>query len=39
MTNATKQANDFGLSRAGNQSLVSLLVFITDIHSLGLAVT
>jgi branched-chain amino acid transport system substrate-binding protein len=28
MTNATKQANDFGLSRAGNQSLVSLLVFI-----------
>jgi branched-chain amino acid transport system substrate-binding protein len=39
MTNATKQANDFGLSRAGNQSLVSLLVFITDIHGLGLAVT
>ena len=39
MTNATKQASDFGLSRAGNQSLVSLLVFITDIHSLGLAVT
>jgi branched-chain amino acid transport system substrate-binding protein len=39
MTNATKQANDFGLSRAGNQSLVSLLVFITDVHSLGLAVT
>ena len=39
MTNATKQANDFGLSRAGNQSLVSLLVFITDIHGLGLTVT
>jgi branched-chain amino acid transport system substrate-binding protein len=39
MTNATKQANDFGLSRAGSQSLVSLLVFITDIHSLGLAAT
>jgi branched-chain amino acid transport system substrate-binding protein len=39
MTNATKQASDFGLSRAGNQSLVSLLVFITDIHSLGLSVT
>jgi branched-chain amino acid transport system substrate-binding protein len=38
-TNATKQPNDFGLSRAGNQSLVSLLVFITDIHGLGLAVT
>jgi hypothetical protein len=27
--------NEFGLSRAG-QTLVSLLVFITDIHSLGL---
>ena len=40
MTNATKQANDFGLSRAGNQSLVSLLVFITDIHEAsGLGVT
>src|SRR6516165_12135222 len=36
MINATKQANEFGLSRAG-QTLVSLLVFITDIHSLGLA--
>ena len=38
MTNATKQANDFGLSRSSNQTLVSLLVFITDVHSLGLAV-
>jgi branched-chain amino acid transport system substrate-binding protein len=37
MTNATKQANDFGLSRSSNQTLVSLLVFITDVHSLGLA--
>jgi branched-chain amino acid transport system substrate-binding protein len=36
MLNAMKQANEFGLSRAG-QTLVSLLVFITDIHSLGLA--
>ena len=36
MINATKQANEFGLSRAG-QTLVSLLVFITDVHSLGLA--
>jgi branched-chain amino acid transport system substrate-binding protein len=35
MLNATKQANEFRLSRAG-QTLVSLLVFITDIHSLGL---
>jgi branched-chain amino acid transport system substrate-binding protein len=34
MINATKQANEFGLSRAG-QTLVSLLVFITDVHSLG----
>ena len=36
MINATKQANEFGLSRAG-QTLVSLLVFITDVHGLGLA--
>jgi branched-chain amino acid transport system substrate-binding protein len=35
MINATKQANEFGLSRTG-QTLVSLLVFITDVHSLGL---
>jgi branched-chain amino acid transport system substrate-binding protein len=37
MINAMKQANEFGLSGAG-QRLVSLLVFITDIHSLGLPV-
>jgi branched-chain amino acid transport system substrate-binding protein len=36
MINATKQANEFGLSRAG-QTLVSLLVFDTDVHSLGLS--
>jgi branched-chain amino acid transport system substrate-binding protein len=35
MINATKQANEFGLTRAG-QTVVSLLVFITDIHSVGL---
>jgi branched-chain amino acid transport system substrate-binding protein len=35
MINATKQANEFGLTRGG-QSVVSLLVFITDIHSIGL---
>jgi branched-chain amino acid transport system substrate-binding protein len=35
MINATKQANEFGLPRSG-QSIVSLLVFITDIHSIGL---
>jgi branched-chain amino acid transport system substrate-binding protein len=35
MISATKQANEFGLTRGG-QSIVSLLVFITDIHSIGL---
>jgi branched-chain amino acid transport system substrate-binding protein len=35
MTNATKQANEFGLTRAG-QTVVSLLTFITDVHSVGL---
>ncbi len=35
MINATKQANEFGLPQGG-QSLASLLVFITDVHSLGL---
>jgi branched-chain amino acid transport system substrate-binding protein len=37
MIDATKQANDFGLSRAG-QTVVSLLAFITDLHSVGLEV-
>jgi branched-chain amino acid transport system substrate-binding protein len=35
MINATKQANEFGSSRAG-QTVVSLLAFITDVHSVGL---
>jgi len=35
MVNATKQANEFGLSQGG-QTVVSLLIFITDVHSLGL---
>ena len=35
MVNATKQANEFGLMRSG-QTVVSLLAFITDIHSVGL---
>jgi branched-chain amino acid transport system substrate-binding protein len=35
MINATKQANEFGLTRAG-QTVVSLLAFITDVHSVGL---
>src|SRR5580658_4902725 len=34
MINATKQANEFGLTK--NQTLVSLLVFISDIHSMEL---
>jgi branched-chain amino acid transport system substrate-binding protein len=35
MINATKQANEFGLTQAG-QTVVSLLTFITDVHSVGL---
>lgn len=35
--NAIKSANEFGLTKT--QSLAGLLVFITDIHSLGLGVT
>jgi branched-chain amino acid transport system substrate-binding protein len=35
--NAIKAANEFGITK--NQSLAGLLVFITDVHSLGLAAT
>jgi branched-chain amino acid transport system substrate-binding protein len=35
MTNATKQANEFGLTHSG-QTVVSLLTFITDVNSVGL---
>ncbi len=35
MINATKQANEFGLTRSG-QTVVSLLTFITDVHTVGL---
>ena len=35
MINAIKQANEFGLTRSG-QTVVSLLVFISDVHSIGL---
>ena len=35
MVNATKQANEFGLTK--NQTMVSLLVFISDIHSMELS--
>lgn len=33
--NAVKQANEFGL-RSANKTLVSLLAFISDVHSIGL---
>jgi branched-chain amino acid transport system substrate-binding protein len=36
-TNAIKQANEFGIVQGG-QSLAALLMFITDVHSLGLDV-
>ena len=36
-TNSIKQAREFGLTQAG-QTLAGLLVFITDVHSLGLEV-
>ncbi|MGA2313229.1 MAG: ABC transporter substrate-binding protein [Xanthobacteraceae bacterium] len=35
MINALKHANEFGLTRGG-QSVVALLVFISDVHSIGL---
>jgi branched-chain amino acid transport system substrate-binding protein len=35
MVNATKQANEFGLTK--KQTMVSLLVFLSDVHSMGLA--
>jgi branched-chain amino acid transport system substrate-binding protein len=35
MINAIKQAREFGLTRDG-QTVVSLLVFISDVHSMGL---
>ena len=34
IVNAIKQANEFGLTK--NQTMVSLLIFITDVHSLTL---
>ena len=35
MINAIKQANELGLTRGG-QTVVSLPVFISDVHSIGL---
>lgn len=37
--NSIKQAAEFGLGRKSKARLVALLMFITDIHSLGLEVT
>ncbi|AJZ56949.1 periplasmic binding domain protein [Paraburkholderia fungorum] len=34
-----KQASEFGITQGGKQKLAGLLIFITDIHSLGLATT
>ena len=34
--NAIKQAGEFGLTTSGRQSLAAFLVYITDIHALGL---
>ncbi len=34
--NAVKAAHDFGLGQSGKQSLAGLLVWISDIHSMGL---
>lgn len=38
LVNVIKQANEFGLTRGGKQTLVGFLVYITDIHALGLDV-
>ncbi len=37
--NAIKQAAEFGLTRTGKQRLAGFLVYITDIHALGLPAT
>ncbi len=34
--NAIKAANEFGIMKSGKQKVASLLVFITDVHSMGL---
>ena len=36
LVNLLKQANEFGLARAGKQTLVGFLTYIQDIHALGL---
>jgi branched-chain amino acid transport system substrate-binding protein len=37
--NAMKGASEFGITRSGKQSIAGLLVYINDIHSLGLKTT
>jgi len=37
--NAMKAASEFGITKSGKQSLAGLLVYINDIHSLGLKTT
>ena len=39
LVNAIKQAAEFALTRGGRQSLAAFLVYITEIHALGLSVT
>ena len=36
--NSIKAANEFGITKSGKQNLAGLLVFINDVHSLGLNV-
>ena len=37
--NSIKAANEFGILKSGKQRLAGLLVFISDVHALGLAAT
>jgi branched-chain amino acid transport system substrate-binding protein len=39
LIHAVKAANEFGITRSGKQRLAGLLVYINDIHSLGLDAT
>ncbi|NEU98651.1 ABC transporter substrate-binding protein [Bradyrhizobium uaiense] len=39
LVNLLKQAKEFGIGQDGKQSLIAFLVYITDIHSLGLQVS
>lgn len=36
LTNAIRTANEFGITSSGKQQLASLLVFISDVHAMGL---